>query len=757
MGKLFSKKVLATMLSAGLLATSSGALSAFASSEVKQSVSQAVEAYDKKLNKKDFSKAKKDGEPILSKIIKTGVGVATVLVGLYFLPKGVRYLFTKNYVMPVDGKCGDGFKLKGNKCYCLGDAKIADNKCIGFEGATQQKDGSWACANGYKPVNGKCAIYCDKNAHLVANQDGDKCICEKGYLQTEDKCVKESNCKEGFHLNIFTGECNSNDSCAKTGFVSLPDETCGCPKGTTLTDGECKDFVKPSSQYLMLAECPKNFTLNWNVKACNCNGAATLENGECIPHKNAEYSNLSRGWVCPENRVSENEACVCDSSKRFVPSSDGDACVCEKGFVKTTRAGCVEANKCGLGEHLDLYSGGCVSDVTGAIFDSKANTWNCEDPNAELAGSKCVCKQGFKDTLCGCKAIPRNGDVGYIRCEPYSKLKYATYNATTNSYECGDNGVQSGNECKCKHGYTGTACGCMQTPLYGYINESTCQPKSLISKAKYNEKTNSFECPENSTSFYYPTEDGRKMHYVCTCNSGFTETKHGCIKTPENGRVNQKTGALISDLKGIVKYDAENNAFVCGENAEEHGWIFKSCDCKKEYVNVNGECVRDTCEPGLTLKEDGKCHCNIDGATYDENKKLCVCPENMKVNKAGDKCICADGYSMTRNGCMKNNCPIGAALDHFGRCTTIKDIEFERDQKGNIISARCPKGKELSEDGNKCVSVCAKGYVYNPDNEKCYKEAKKSFWGVGNYKCSEGETLNKIKATGDVVCFQKNG
>ena len=214
MKRLFSKKALAAVLSAGLLATSSGALSVFASNEVEHVVSQAAtdeDIYWDELSQKSDpqSKTEQNSNSTLSKI-KVALSTA------------------KNKVATF----------------------ITDNNSTSV----------------------KVALVAAVPVALMSTYFAAKVI------------------------KICMG---------------------GCPDGTTLVDGECKDYVKAIG-----GVCPPGFKWERKFKKeegkffstyedfCRCKGAATLKNGKCVPHDGATLGFFTNEWYCLNGSIAEGGKCT---------------------------------------------------------------------------------------------------------------------------------------------------------------------------------------------------------------------------------------------------------------------------------------------------------------------------------------------------------------------------------------------------------------------------------------------------------------
>ncbi|GAB1290326.1 Zonadhesin [Apodemus speciosus] len=265
------------------------------------------------------------------------------------------------------------------------------------------------------------------------------CICETGYVLSNDKCVLSSDCGCKDAQGVFIPEgktwvsrgCTKNCTC-KGGIVQCHDLR--CPTGS-----HCKDNKDGNSSCVSYAlKCPTDSIYTDCLPSClpSCSDPEGL----CGGSSPEAPSTCREGCVCPSGYVLHKNKCVlrvhCDckdfrgspvqNGQTWISSGCSKICACKGGFLQCQSYKCPSGTQCK--EHED-GSSNCVSNTQQCPANSLYTHClpsclpSCSNPDGRCEGTSpkapstcregCVCRPGYllsKDTCvlkghCGCKDI----------------------------------------------------------------------------------------------------------------------------------------------------------------------------------------------------------------------------------------------------------------------------------------------------------------------------------------------------------------
>ena len=311
-------------------------------------------------------------------------------------------------------------------------------------------------------------------------------------------------------------------------------------------------------------------------------------------------------------------------------------------------------------------------------------------------GDQCVCEAGYTGTLCNDCAGGYIGQNGVC----YQDLQCGEQTHST--------GEQNGNQCVCETGYTGTLCS---DCAGGYIEQNgICYPE--------------IDCGEHGTQNgnQCVCETGYTGEQCSMCDEGYTSQNGRCYAILNCENQEHSTGMQNGDqcvcetgyagtlctecASGYTDLDGSGVCYqelTCGDNQHQEG---NNCVCDDGYIDQNGKCYKD-------LK--------------------CEDQPNTTGEQKGNKCVCEEGFGHDGTGaCVSKEVEAVVGIDnkanyYDGTYEFINDkyadvygLTYDVDDPENEVTVGDPDNlyNRYSEIGGEAASVSQNssiGIVNNSD------------------------------------------
>eukprot|EP01135_Chromosphaera_perkinsii_P002175 Nk52_evm10s218 gene=Nk52_evmTU10s218 len=605
-----------------------------------------------------------------------------------------EYELSEEGIVKHTCSCLDGFF--GNGTFCEPDPCLnsTTRKCLPGETCRVNADGKQtcsACRQGYVDIGSKCVVdLCETfipkseqgacshaTACKVTGVESVQCTCDEGYTQIGNVCM-EAKCK------VNNGGCGKNTTCL---YSATGDVLCGknCSAGLVKTGDVCySDTCNGQSGF---GDCGSNST------SCSIGISGSAE---CACDSGYTQWRECAKSGCNSTSCQKSEFCYSMEPRQGISFETVVCSACESGFISV--------------------DGKCVEDVcavNGGLGSCGSGAERCEVDSTGMAS--CVCLSGYiavNDTCIEDPCWASNGGCGnYTECKVNMinmtsecgncTEGYVSINGTCSVDLCfansgiGPCGVNSSDcsmlegsvQCVCKKGYIESydgrciqdlcesknggcgdhiLCNTLSNPLFpfGFVSCSLNCDKGFV-------KVDGI-CYEDLCSVANSTvttcgvgalscdivSDGLKS---CKCNDTSVVINGVC---EYNKCLTNNGGCPDNNLCTI---DAQNYTTVCGE-------------CKPGYVNVDDQCLEDSCK----WSEDGST--SVCGTVGIDAKSCVVQPSGMPL------CECEQMYISINNTCVFDEC----AVDNGG-CEQNWSCEM------NVTGVNCPSCIEnYAQVGEEC-------------------------------------------------------
>ena len=623
--------------------------------------------------------------------------------------------------------CNSGYVLSLGNCYlstCAAGKYVVQSSCENCP------------VNTYKTTT--TALYSDclkcpaHSTSPAGSTSRSACLCKAGYFRVSanDEC---NDCPSGkYQPNAGQTVCQL----CPTGFTTevvaaTSSEDCLCPPGT----GQEIDAVQGAvcrtcslGTYKAVAgasECKRcpvtKTTLQTGSDSpfdCVCLPAFEPDiAGNCYPCKEGHYKALAGDSPCTP--------CV-----NGVISSDGTACICDRGYSGTNIESCTA---CPAGTFKAFTGPGfCTECLPGQYSPSDASS-SCIDcaPGFFSPGNVASCTQCPLNTTTGssdrsmsdCVCIAGYGGIGPWNCRACTPGKYKDTIGNIPCTPCPNDGLLGPVA-------STTVINCMCGPGYSREEDGTCQP---CQAGRWKESTGDVACtlcPLNSWS-----PEGNVNKSSCYCLPGFFTAFPGvCVECP-TGFYNEENGADVCKRCPLFSWSMlgsdEITDCLCYQ-----GYYFSAGECLKclpgTFNPFNGSTFCQDCPEGSTSLPAStrlaKCFCPVgktggDGAVCTDcdfgsykdinGSVLCSpCPLGLSTLSRGSTsisdCVCAVGYQLVNDSCAE--CPFGTYRDSLSQPACVDcPSGFVTSTKGSsaLIQCVCPAG-QAGRNGVSC-SPCAEG------------------------------------------------
>ena len=317
-------------------------------------------------------------------------------------------------------------------------------------------------------------------------------------------------------------------------------------------------------------------------------------------------------------QTSESACSVCTANSNApAGSDDGLDCICNAGFFKPDRAGCVGCvagkYKSGVGDFACVDCGaGKYSSATAQALESACVECptNSNAPAGSSFQTSCLCNAGSNGPNGGsctnCAAGKYKSVVGTTYCTDCGVGTYsASVSATTEStcFACPTNshapsGSSSMSACTCNMGHSGPNGGpCAQCIVGKYKPTPGSSPCIDCGGGKYSAAVGQVHesvcsvCPANSNS---PAGSGAASK--CVCIAGTTGPDGGACLECVGGKYKTATGSVNCDDCGAGKYSAgsgktsKSTCLPCRPDSDSPAGsnAASNCSCNGGFTGTNG-------------------------------------------------------------------------------------------------------------------------------------------------------------------------
>jgi hypothetical protein len=340
---------------------------------------------------------------------------------------------------------------------CPPGQAVSNGSCVNVPpcGVRQDRNdnGSCVCISGYLNVSGTCYQICSANAVIMNGACG--CIPGFSYNSTQNKCIENQGCTNGFVLSngvcvcafpkgIIGLECLA---CPSNSYVDLNGK-CTCQSGYNLVGKVCQAqpvvncSISGQSYNGVSCEC----AAGWVVFQGKCNDCTTSRSLECglrCPEGQVVDPNLVRCSYCNASGevIGSDGRCGCVSTYR--PTSTGcvlcqansqysvsqQKCACNSGFSASSAGECIQ---CPSNSALDPATAKCLCSLAGQFLINGSCQSCPQNTQFNSTTASCVCSQGYV----------RNSQGQCQQCSASSSLSTA------------------GTECVCNAGFYGNGFSC---------------------------------------------------------------------------------------------------------------------------------------------------------------------------------------------------------------------------------------------------------------------------------------------------------
>ncbi|XP_064619862.1 fibrillin-2-like isoform X2 [Lineus longissimus] len=630
----------------------------------------------------------------------------------------------------VGGRCTN--TLGSYRCECLpGQRKNpTTGACDGKElpgGETCADAGADACKNG-RCLNDDKGYYCVCNAGFLASDDKKKCINNR-----KATCFRTTGCRDPIGIPLTQVDCCCTYSMSGWGESRIC-ESCPtkntpayyrvCPGSDPLTGGE--NFTRPDngddtghcSLYPNL--CP-----NGRCKStpgsyrCICDKGFRLNRqGQCVDIDECrEYGYCRENGRCYNNPGSYS----CDCNSGFALSTDKRYC--------TDKNECQESDKCPNGNCINLD--GSYKCRCNPGFRSSVDMEVCLDIDecSEISG---VCRNGICLNALGTYTCRCNAG--------YELSPDRTFCVDKN--ECTETGMCENGRCINEDGAYKCLCN------VGF--KSTPDEKSCVDVDECVTNDNKL-CP-NGNCINTPGS------FRCECFAGFTlsasgrsckDTRKGyCFMDIDNaGQCKNPSRLLItrstcccslemSSAKGLGWGDPQCK--LCpSQGSDDYDKLCTYGDGMDGNGDDINECLiyPTICKNGVCENLQGSYRCKCDeGYTYEPATKRCVDVDECLLNRN----LCQFGTCRNVPGSFKCACPTGFTFNDETKSCEDVDECAENDRL-------CQGGNCLNNEGSYRCDCSVPGTTFDPVRKICVDSRKAACWGKFSGRCEEkvGDRMTK--------------
>ncbi|XP_051018087.1 LOW QUALITY PROTEIN: zonadhesin [Acomys russatus] len=548
-----------------------------------------------------------------------------------------------------------------------------------------------------------CSIldgHCEKPSSKVPSSCKEGCICEPGYVLSNDKCVLriQCGCKDAQGGLIPAGKTWLSRGCT---------ESCNCMGGNI----QCRSFQCPSGTYCrdssdgssncvkITLQCPAHSRYTNCLPACppSCDDL----DGHCQGTISKIPPTCKEGCLCQPGYVLNHDKCVLQihcgckdaqgglipAGKTWISSSCTQSCTCVGGAVQCHNFNCPPGTRCQTGQDGNRN---CTKITVRCPAHSRYTNClpsclpSCSDPEGLCGGTSprppstckegCVCRPGFVlhknkcllRILCSCK----DAQGALIPVNKTWISRGCTQNCTcvAGDIHCRDFQCPSGTQCKdINDGNSNCVKTALQCPAHSH--HTNCLPSCIPSCSNSND-----HCEATGLKGPSTCKEG------CLCESGFVFHKDKCVPRIQCG-CKDSQGALIPAGKT---------------------WITSGC---------SQTCA---CMGGLVQCHDFKCPSGTDCQDIEDGSSNCAeitlqCPAHSHYTSCLPSCLpsCLDPDGLCKGTSPKasSTCKKGCACQSgyvLSNDTCVPKTQCScKDAQGNLIS----EGKTWVSSG--CTQSCA--------------------------------------------------
>ena len=514
----------------------------------------------------------------------------------------------------------------------------------------------------------------DKNCGLYGHWNGEKCVCDTGYMGTN---CKKCDASLGYNKQDSRGKCyKAKDSSECTA------ETYCNSAGTDWFDYQCNCYQCKRGYYGKNCE-------NYDETGDACNGQgiwlnSLIDGSGCSC--NHDYYGLHCEYTDPDEECNGRGsrygygACFClqgfygenceyeGEQEDTIPCKSGNVLTnengekyCECGSSSYGGPDCSWEDYCyqqtgSWYSHWDSLKQKCV--CTGGYGGENCKTQICKNYSSRYDedSKTCICPAGYTGDFCETPIC--SGAASFINGE--CVCTGADIDGTCSNYissQCNNKGYYTNGKCYCRAGYSGSDCKKHACNEHGYYNNSdgSCSCYSGYSGS---------DCSEVVCNGHGSLNDDGT---TCSCHYGYGGDN--CKDVVCSGHGNLVNGKCVCEDNYYTGANCETR--VCSG----HGYIDSTgrCSCYSNYVSTGTDCVLSTASGDCNnrgTKVNGVCQCNqfytgtncetpvCNGRGYISDTGKCICSQGTaysgggsSVDYGGDNCEvvcendCGDGYN----------------------------------------------------------------------------------------------------------------
>lgn len=493
---------------------------------------------------------------------------------------------------------------------------------------------------------------------------------------------------------------------------------------------------------------------------------------------------------CEDNKIFEQENCVCYSCKPFneYKNPELNKCVddCSKYNLSKEDAKSICISCKDLGKFY--HNGNCEKDCGPAITDEDRNICvDCPKETPNYENGKCVkeCSNNYtlepktrKCILCT-KEKPYLQDGKCVeKCDNYHKTDAKSKLCINCQIDTNGTSYLQDNECVaiCSEYYKideehKTCINCQLEPNKNiYLQDNECV-KDCDEKHIKNE-TNKYciNCQKEKNG---PFLQNNECVEKCNENYATDFVNKICVNCQKNISAPYKQGDKCIEKCGQYYLVFEENKVCkkCSEIYEDKQFFFdgvcvKSCDISKYSYLANEKACIDCRknDPNTPYLQDTKCvsKCNNYYAKDEENMRCYNCSKEFGDDYYffNGSCVkdCPEYYTKNDINKICYKCNENPVKSYYENGVCVEDCsKYYYKDEAQKICIKCPEIKETLyyEDG-KCVDTCSKNYVNDSKAFRCYKcseEYPEKPYYMDNYcvdKCDEYHVMDEENQ----VCFK---